>query len=254
MIPFATLLFDRLTKDWWVHKQQEYWAMSITDPTPARFHYPTWEELIGTINDQFRDPAVEEVHEKKMFDLCMSNGPATTYFQELEKEATQARVPGSYITFIANVGENIPQTYPEWKAQIIIMYEERQKKWVFDQATSTNCDSCPPQKGQGHTATSNNKAGGTTSSLPGKPTSSGPPWEPGMGRWQPVKTTTYHRAGELIDIGKLCMEGRCFWCHKRGHLGKDCLKKWDYKDICLVVVTEQEKTETKVEEIKEMAV
>ena len=33
---------------------------------------------------QFRSPAVEEQHEQEMNDLCMGNGPANDYFQELE--------------------------------------------------------------------------------------------------------------------------------------------------------------------------
>ncbi|SJL06613.1 uncharacterized protein ARMOST_09955 [Armillaria ostoyae] len=37
-----------------------------------------------------QDPAVEEVHEKKMFDLQMGNGPTTHYFQELETQAMLA--------------------------------------------------------------------------------------------------------------------------------------------------------------------
>ncbi len=38
---------------------------------------------------QFRDPAIEEVHKKCMFNLRMGNS-ATTYFQKLEEEAKLA--------------------------------------------------------------------------------------------------------------------------------------------------------------------
>ncbi|SJK99904.1 uncharacterized protein ARMOST_03215 [Armillaria ostoyae] len=37
--------------------------------------------------------------------------------------------------FIANTGYNMLHTYSEWKARVIIMYKERQKKWVFNQTT-----------------------------------------------------------------------------------------------------------------------
>ncbi len=92
----------------------------------------------------------------------MGNGATTTYFQKLEEEAklaglqsdehergvmvkvVQLGVPSNYTTFITNTRFNIPHTYPEWKACIVMMYEERQKKWVFDQVTNSNqCDSCP---------------------------------------------------------------------------------------------------------------
>ena len=34
-------------------------------------------------------------------------------------------------------------------------------------------------------------------------------------------------------------------------MSKDCLKRKDYKDICSVVVEQEEETESKVEEVKE---
>ncbi len=43
------------------------------------------------IDEQFRNPAIEEVHEKRMNELCMGNDPATTYFQKLEVEVKLAR-------------------------------------------------------------------------------------------------------------------------------------------------------------------
>ncbi|PBK58604.1 hypothetical protein ARMSODRAFT_1028121 [Armillaria solidipes] len=124
------------------------------------------------------------------------------------------------------------------------MYEEWQKKWVFDQTASPSRDACP-QKSHTTITSNNQKAGGVTSLSPAKPTSSAPLWEPGTGRWQ---TTTYGGMGQLMDIGKLRAEGRCFRCHEKRHLGKDCPKKQDYKDIHSVVAEpEQEpKTELKV--------
>ncbi|SJL11387.1 uncharacterized protein ARMOST_14790 [Armillaria ostoyae] len=51
MIPFATSLFDGAAKTWWVHERLKYW--SGTGPAPHRFRYPTWEEFINNVNEQF---------------------------------------------------------------------------------------------------------------------------------------------------------------------------------------------------------
>ncbi|PBK75387.1 hypothetical protein ARMSODRAFT_1012847 [Armillaria solidipes] len=86
-VPFAASLLDGPAKDWWVHKRQEFWSENAFDPTPACFRLPDWEDFVTLLKQQFCDPAIKEVHGKKMYELQMGNGPATVYFQELEKEA-----------------------------------------------------------------------------------------------------------------------------------------------------------------------
>ncbi|PBK66593.1 hypothetical protein ARMSODRAFT_1021397 [Armillaria solidipes] len=92
MVPFAASHFKGPAKDWWVYKRQEFWMNSDWDIEPTQFRYLDWEEFTALVNAQFRDPVVEEVHEKKMFDLQIGNGSATAYFQKLEKEAKEARL------------------------------------------------------------------------------------------------------------------------------------------------------------------
>ncbi|SJL16483.1 uncharacterized protein ARMOST_20009 [Armillaria ostoyae] len=242
MIPFATSLFDGAAKVWWVHKRLEYWSTSSNDTTLARFQYPTWEEFLYS--------------EKKMFELKMGNGPATTYFQELEVLASKA---GRRNDTDARglMGENIPQDYSQWKTRITNMYEECQKKWAFDQTVGMVCDSRhdnrPNQKGPSTTATSN-KAGGVTSSSSAKPTSSSAPsggQRDAGGRWLSCPGTTFGGQGAPMDIGQMCAKGLCFRCHKQGHLSKDCPEKKDFRDIRSVQVTNKPVTESKVEEVKE---
>ncbi len=86
-VAFMALHFEGPAQDWWIYKCQEFWTNSGWDAAPARFCYPEWDSFMGMVNTQFRDPAVEEVHEKRMFDLRMGNGTATAYFQRLEEEA-----------------------------------------------------------------------------------------------------------------------------------------------------------------------
>ncbi|SJL01340.1 uncharacterized protein ARMOST_04660 [Armillaria ostoyae] len=227
----------------------DFWCNTDDDPEAARFRFPSWAEFTTLLSQQFHDPASEEIHERRMFDLRMGKGPALSYFQELEMEAKKANrravwlgVPDSYTNTIASSGQYIPITYNNWKHRICIMYEERQKKWVFNQ-TIRSIRNTNPQKTFATTATSNHqKAGGVTSSSPAKPTSSAtPPRDATMGKWHAVKTKMFGGAGEPMDIGQMRAKGLCFRCHKHGHLSKDCPNKKDYRDIC---VDEYDDTDT----------
>ncbi|SJL13675.1 uncharacterized protein ARMOST_17123 [Armillaria ostoyae] len=192
---------------------------------------------------QFHDTASEETHEKRMFDLHMGKGSAIAYFQELEMEAKKANrqnetdarglmvkavrlgVPDSYTNTIANSGQYIPITYNDWKRRICIMYEERQKKWVFDQTIGGRSN---PPKTHGTTTTSLPKTGGATSSTPAKQTGGGNATSGGRdssGRW-----TTHPGQGlpMSIDAQKLRSEGRCFRCKEKGHMSKDCPRKKEF--------------------------
>ncbi|SJL14660.1 uncharacterized protein ARMOST_18125 [Armillaria ostoyae] len=124
------------------------------------------------------------------------------------------------------------------------MYEEWQKKWVFDQTISGQ--SAPQNKGT--TATSQYKAGGATSSPPAKQAGNSSAPKPGgrdsAGRW-----TTHPGQGLPMSINaqKLRDEGRCFRCKEKGHMSKDCPKKKEFRDIRSVQVTDIA-TVSKVEE------
>ncbi|SJL04350.1 uncharacterized protein ARMOST_07716 [Armillaria ostoyae] len=152
---------------------------------------------------------------------------------------------------IANIGQDIPQTYSEWKAHILIMYNKRQKNYAFDQHINHR-DNRQPFKGTPTTTTSN-KAGGVTSSSSAKPTSSTAPsgGHDATGRWLARPGTTFRGAGTPMDIGQMHAQGLCFRCHKKGHLSKDCLEKKDFRDIWSVQATNEPVMESKIEEVKE---
>ncbi|SJL00989.1 uncharacterized protein ARMOST_04303 [Armillaria ostoyae] len=264
-VVFAVSHLEGAAKDWWVHARQDFWCNDEQDPSNPRFQFPSWGEFTTLLTQNFHDPASEELHEKRMFDLRMGKGPAISYFQELEVEVKKANrrsdtdarglmvkavclgVPDSYTNTIANSGQHIPVTYNDWKRHICIIYEERQKKWVFDQAIGGRSSTQP--KGHGTTATSLPKTGGTTSSTPAKqPGNSSAPAKgrDGVGRW-----TTHPRQGlpMSIDAQKLRDEGRCFRCKEKGHMSKDCPRKKEFRDIRLVQATTEPAMDSKVEEI-----
>ncbi|SJK96774.1 uncharacterized protein ARMOST_00020 [Armillaria ostoyae] len=200
----------------------DFWANNENDPIEPRFRFPSWGEFTTLLATNFHDPASKEIHEKWMFDLRMGKGSTIAYFQELEREAKKSNrredvdarglmvkavrlgVPDSYTNAIANSGQHIPVTYNDWKRRICIMYEERQKKWVFDQTIGGR--QAPARTGT--TATSLPKTGGATSSTPAKPASNSSAPKPGgwdsAGRW-----TTHPGQGlpMSIDAQKLRDEG-----------------------------------------------
>ncbi|SJL00818.1 uncharacterized protein ARMOST_04132 [Armillaria ostoyae] len=92
-VPFAASYFEGPAKEWWVYKRPDYWANDDNDPVSARFRYPTWPEFVNDITTQFRDPAIEIVHECKMFEVRMGKNPASQFFYELEKKAKLAGHP-----------------------------------------------------------------------------------------------------------------------------------------------------------------
>ncbi len=235
MVVFTASHLKGATQDWWIHLHEEYWYVPADNNNNnneggPRYRYSNWNEFVETFCKQFCDPAIEEVHEKRMGELRMGSDPAHIYFQRLEREAKLANrwvdesdrgalvqairqgVPTGYTTIIANISVGVSHTYSEWKDQILRMYEERQKKMVYDQTHRTD------QRGDKKnfkqiTATSSNKntTGGATSSSTSKLTGDGKGCNSG-GRWIPTKRMTYGGAGEpmQIDQAKKMKEERCF--------------------------------------------
>ncbi len=197
MIVFATSHLKGDAQNWWVHLQEEYWYIPPYNREAndllarPRYRYPSWEEFCNTFHEQFHEPATEELHEARMGEVCIGNGPATIFFRTLECEAklagqrndeskrgllvqaVQRGIPQRYSSIISNIGVNVPHTYSEWKEQVLVMYEKQEKQRTYKQAhgREQRHDQKRPfgnQKQITATSTYKNTAGGATSSLTGK--------------------------------------------------------------------------------------
>ncbi len=198
-------------------------------------------EYTCLVCEQFRDPAIELVHEKKMGELCMT-GPAYLFFRQMECEAKLANrlnnqteqgvlveavwkgIPHDYSRIITNIGFRIPCTYPEWKTRITTMYEECTKDGVYAQThfEPHRNDRRPNQGQKTNTATSSRPAAGGVTSLSSAKQNDRP--RDDRGKWYTPKGAD---AQMQIDAqrSQLMSEGRCFRCRKKGHLLKDCPDK-----------------------------
>ncbi|SJL18812.1 uncharacterized protein ARMOST_22413 [Armillaria ostoyae] len=72
-VVFAVTHLEGPAKDWWVHAQQDFWCNDENDTVAPRFQFPSWGEFTTLLAQNFHDPASEELHEKRMFDLRMSS-------------------------------------------------------------------------------------------------------------------------------------------------------------------------------------
>ncbi len=60
-----------------------YHLMTTTEG--PQYRYRSWDTFTGIFQEQFWDPAIEEIHEKRMGELCMRNDPAHVYFWKVGK-------------------------------------------------------------------------------------------------------------------------------------------------------------------------
>lgn len=143
MVIFATSLLEGEAQRWWVHLREEYWyilpynydlddiaAQRDYDARP-RYQYPSWEDFTDIFHEQFHSPAAKEMHEARMGEIRMGNGPATVFFRALKWEvklagrqndesdqgtlvhAVQRGIPLGYTSIISNIGVTVLQMYTE---------------------------------------------------------------------------------------------------------------------------------------------
>ncbi len=153
MVVSAASLLEGVAQDWWVDHRETY--LYTPDPDDddddlVRYRYPDWTTFCELVRARFRDPAVEEVHEKRMGELKMT-GTAVQFFQKVEREAKLAAllhdtgprgsmvravrqgVPTYYTRLITSLGFGIPVSYAGWKERILQMYMEQEKDRVYNQ-------------------------------------------------------------------------------------------------------------------------
>ncbi len=250
MIVFATSLMRGATQDWWVHLRDEYEYTPTNDDDDEdppfdggpRYRFLEWTRFVAMVHEQFRDLAIELVHEKKMGELRMT-GPAYLFFQQMEHEAklanrlddqsdrgvlveaVQKGIPHDYSCTIANIGFGIPRNYAKWKMCIVTMYEERTKDGVYAQThfEPRNNHRRPPAPNQkAYTATSSKTTAGGMTSLSTAKQNDRP--RDDRGKWYTPKGADTQMQIDA-QCSKLMSEGRCFRCQKKGHLSKDCPEK-----------------------------
>ncbi len=250
MVVFATSLLRGEAQDWWVHLCDTYdytpeGTGDYDDDAPFnggnRYRFLDWDEFTRLVCEQFRDPAIELIHEKKMGELRMT-GPTYLFFRKMEREAKLANrledqgprsvlveavwkgIPRDYSRIIADIGFAIPGTYTEWKTRIITMYEERTKDGVYAKThfEPRRDDRRPFQGQKPNTATSSRPAAGGVTSSPTVKQNDRP--RDDRGKWYTPRGAD---AQMQIDAqrSQLMSEGRCFRCRKKGHLSKDCPEK-----------------------------
>ncbi len=73
MVVFASSHFEGRAQSWWTHQQEKYWSDNPCDLEPPRYRYPSWATFVELVREQFRDLAIEEVHEKQMMELKMGS-------------------------------------------------------------------------------------------------------------------------------------------------------------------------------------
>ncbi|SJL18392.1 uncharacterized protein ARMOST_21980 [Armillaria ostoyae] len=142
MIPFATSLFDGAAKTWWVHERLKYWS-ELAPPLIASDTLPGKNSSTMSTNNS-ETPRPWKFKKKKMFELRMGSGPAHHLLPGARSIGHQGRKTPRRRRPRAN-GRDIPGDYDEWKARIILMYEERQKNWAFHQAAGNPRDNAPPR-------------------------------------------------------------------------------------------------------------
>ncbi len=271
MIVSAASLLEGVAQDWWVDHREVY--LYTPDPDDddddlVRYRYPQWSTFCDLIRERFRDPAVEEIHEKRMGELKMT-GTAVQFFQKLEREAKLAAllhdtgprgtmvravrqgVPTYYTRLITSLGFGIPVSYAGWKERILQMYLEQEKDRVYNQAHGIG-DKKSSWGAKGGAAGSKTPVSSTSTAAPPKPNA--PSREPTTGRWHSVTTTNYGKHGEPMDVDRAehLTKGLCFNCHQQGHLSRDCpTKKQQVRAVVATPVEEPPKDVQKVVTEKE---
>ncbi len=271
MVVSAVSLLEGVAQDWWVNQRDLY--LYTPDPDDddddlVRYRYPSWADFCDLVKERFRDPAVEEVHEKRMGELKMT-GTATHFFQRLEREAKLAAllhdtgprgtmvravrqgVPTYYTRLITSLGFGIPVNYNGWKERILQMYTEQEKDRVYNQSHGIT-DKKPPWGAKVSAGSGKPTPSAMTSAAPPKPNA--PSREPTTGRWHSVTTTNYGKQGEPMDVDRAehMTKGLCFSCHQQGHLSRDFpTKKQQVRAVVAVPVEGPTKDDQKTGTEKE---
>ncbi|SJL01326.1 uncharacterized protein ARMOST_04646 [Armillaria ostoyae] len=152
--------------------------------------------------EKFRDPAVKNIHKKKMYDLHMGTKTTQEYFQELEKEAKMARLQLDIIKgghMICALEQGVPTSYMKFISDLGIL--------IPIQDSIAGVSRKPWGNKKSNTTGTSKRSSSTTTSTGDKKMGTG---------------TTYGSRGQAMDIDALKAEGKCYRCKQKRHISKNC--------------------------------
>ncbi|PBK68210.1 hypothetical protein ARMSODRAFT_976063 [Armillaria solidipes] len=236
---FCASRFEGEAQVWWDLQQRWYYSDAI-----GHWRYPLYNDFKKAVHDRFfldanarlRYQALRRLHQT---DFKSGN----IFFQKFEELALEADIIDNEGQMAKMVEEAVRKTtkdtiyaqpnhlldtYEEWKRRILqIDYNYHLNRATGGQLTNR----------LNNAGTSKGNSSATTSSA-GK---------------VPATGTTYGGQGQPMDIDAI-NNGKCFRCHEKGHISKNCLlQSWNKKKQEVRALRTKPSTGSKIEEVKDAA-